>query len=355
PFELVGFSRNGALSKGTIRPYDRRGAGFIAGEGGGLVVLKRLEDAQRDGDAIYATLKGWGLSSDGRAGIMQPVAKQQAAAIERAVAGAGCKVTDLDFVEGHGTGTRAGDRTEIEGMSLAMALESGGGDQEDHSAELERTCGIGSLKSIIGHTKAAAGVASLIKAVAAVNRRVVPPTAGVEEPNDAFSEVGANLFPIRLGEAREPDTVVRAGVSAFGFGGINTHLIIESNEGPSPKLAPDVDERALLASYQASELFVFAGNSKDELLASIHSVASEAPLLSQSDLVDLAAMLAKDLPAEMQLRAAVIATGADDLTDKLSKLSAALGDDASLPDNGWASPHKDVYVASGTAKGRIGF
>ncbi len=356
PFELVGFSRNGALSKDVIRPYDRRGAGFIAGEGGGLVVLKRLEDAQRDGDAVYATLRGWGLSSDGRAGIMQPVAKQQAAAIERAIAGSGCRLEDYDFIEGHGTGTRAGDRTEVEGMSLAMALESGGQGEEDDQTQLARTCGIGSLKSIIGHAKAAAGVASLIKAVAAVNRRVVPPTAGVEAPNEAFNGVGARLYPIRLGEARRPDTVVRAGVSAFGFGGINTHLVIESNSAPSPKLAPNVDERALLVSQQASELFVFAGDSKEELLASVRSVESEAPLLSQGDLVDLAAALAKDLPAKkMRWRAAVVATSADDLTDKLSKLCNALSKDAPISDKPWAKTHKDIYLANGTAKGRIGF
>ncbi len=355
PFELVGFSRNGALSKDMIRPYDRRGAGFIAGEGGGLVVMKRLEDAQRDGDFIYATLRGWGLSSDGRAGIMQPVAKQQAAAIQRAVAGTGCKLADLDFVEGHGTGTRAGDRTEVEGMSLAMALENGNHNEQDGDPQPERTCGIGSLKSIIGHTKAAAGVASLIKAVAAVNRRVVPPTASVEEPNNAFDGVGKRLFPIRFGEARGTNNVVRAGVSAFGFGGINTHLIIESGETPSPKLAPDVDEKALLASYQTSELFVFAGNTKEELLSRVRSVETEAPSLSQSDLVDLAASLAKDLPPTMPFRAAVIATSADDLTNKLSQLHNALGTNASMPDNGWAKAHPDIYIAHGTTKGRIGF
>ena len=115
PFELVGFSRNGALSKGEIRPYDRRGDGFIAGEGGGIIVLKRLADAQRDGDAIYAVIRGWGLASDGKAGIMQPVGRQQAAAIRRAVDRAGCDLDQLDFVEGHGTGTRAGDRRTLAG------------------------------------------------------------------------------------------------------------------------------------------------------------------------------------------------------------------------------------------------
>lgn len=348
PFELVGFSRNGALSKGEIRPYDRRGDGFIAGEGGGMVVLKRLADAQRDGDAIYAVIRGWGLASDGRAGIMQPVGSQQAAAIRRAVDRAGCNVDQLDFIEGHGTGTRAGDRTEIEGLALAM----GTGDGAD---EHGRTCGIGSLKSLIGHTKATAGVASLIKAVAAVNRRAVPPTASCEQRNDAFDGVGTRLFPIGLGEVRDPDAVMRAGVSAFGFGGINTHLIIESGGPPSPKLAPQVDERSLLVSHQESELFVFGGSTKDEVIACVEAVLIEASLLSSSDLVDLAAALSSELPSGLSIRAAVIAESPDDLAAKLVVLRDALTNELPALNEQWATPRKDVLIARGNRPGRIGF
>jgi enediyne polyketide synthase len=353
PFELVGFSRNGALSKGEIRPYDRRGDGFIAGEGGGLVVLKRLADAQRDGDSVYAVIRGWGIASDGKAGIMQPVAGQQAAAIRRAAVRAGCKLEELDFVEGHGTGTRAGDRTEIEGLSLAMAMDSGETDDADKG--LERSCGIGSLKSLIGHTKATAGVASLIKAVAAVNRRVVPPTAGCDELNDAFNGVGARLFPIRFGEVRQPDAVMRAGVSAFGFGGINTHLIIESDGPPSPRLATQTDERALLASRQESELFVFGGSTKEDVLAQVNAVAIEAPMLSQSDLVDLAAALTDELPPTMPFRAAVIAESADDLVAKLAELRGVLLGNPLAVGERWATPSKGIYIANGSDVGRIGF
>ncbi len=350
PFELVGFSRNGALSKGEIRPYDRRGDGFIAGEGSALVVLKRLSDAQRDGDSIYAVIRGWGIASDGRAGIMQPVASQQAAAIRRAAAQAGYGLEDLDFVEGHGTGTRAGDRTELQGLSLAMAK-----DTDNTGKILERTCGIGSLKSLIGHTKATAGVASLIKAAAAVNRRVVPPTAGCDEPNDAFDGMGAHLYPIRLGEVRSSDAVMRAGVSAFGFGGINTHVIIESGGSPSHRLATQTDERALLASHQESELFVFGSSTKEDLLARVDAVAVEAPLLSQSDLVDLAASLSNELPPVMSFRAAVVAETAEDLTAKLAELRSALVDDLPVAGKRWAMPRKGVYIANGSEVGRIGF
>lgn len=350
PFELVGFSRNGALSKGEIRPYDRRGDGFIAGEGGGIIVLKRLADAQRAGDAIYAVIRGWGIASDGKAGIMQPVGRQQATAIRRAVDRAGCDLDQLDFVEGHGTGTRAGDRTEIEGLSLAMAMGTGAS-ADEHG----RTCGIGSLKSLIGHTKATAGVASLIKAVAAVNRRAVPPTASCEQRNDAFDGVGTRLFPIGLGEVRDPDAVMRAGVSAFGFGGINTHLIIESGGPPSPRLAPQVDERSLLVSHQESELFVFGGNTKDEVIVRVDAVAIEASLLSPSDLVDLAAALSNELPTGLSIRCAVIAESPDDLAAKLAVLRDALTNELPAPNEQWATPRKDVLIAHGTRQGRIGF
>jgi acyl transferase domain-containing protein/NAD(P)-dependent dehydrogenase (short-subunit alcohol dehydrogenase family) len=350
PFELVGFSRNGALSKGEIRPYDRRGDGFIAGEGGGMVVLKRLEDAQRDGDSIYAVIRGWGMASDGRAGIMQPVASQQAAAVRRAVTRAGCKLQDLDFIEGHGTGTRAGDRTELEGLAFALSIEG-----SVTGGALERRWGIGSLKSLIGHTKATAGVASLIKAVAAVNRRVIPPTAGCDEPNEAFNGAAAGLFPIRFGEVRAPDAVMRAGVSAFGFGGINTHVIIESGGPPSPRLASQVDERALLTSHQESELFVFGGRTSDELLLRVDAVARDAPLLSQSDLADLAASLAEELPPTTSLRAAVIAETADDLAGKLAELRSVLASDSPIAAGRLIAPRKGVYVANEQGAGRIGF
>ncbi|MEQ8825375.1 MAG: SDR family NAD(P)-dependent oxidoreductase [Filomicrobium sp.] len=357
PFELVGFSRNGALSKSDIRPYDRRGEGFIAGEGGGFVVLKRLDDARRDGDSIYAVIRGWGLASDGKAGIMQPVARQQAAAINRAATSAGRKLAELNFVEGHGTGTRAGDKTELEGLSIAMEMDAGSSsDSTDVTNNTAlRSCGIGSLKSLIGHTKAAAGVASLIKATAAVNRRVVPPTAACVEPNDAFNNAADRLYPIRSGEVHASETTMHAGVSAFGFGGINTHLILEAEGTPSPRLATQTDERALLASHQESELFVFGGDTKEDVIAHIDAVADEAPLLSHADLIDLAAELAGELPPSAKLRAAVIAKTADDLATKLADLRRALSEGLPAAGQRWSSPGPDLYIGQGNDIARVGY
>lgn len=349
PFELVGFSRNGALSADDIRPYDRRGDGFLPGEGAGMVVLKRLEDARRDGDAIYAVMPGWGLASDGKAGIMQPVARQQAAAIRRAIDRAGFRMDTLDFVEGHGTGTRAGDRTEIEGLSIAMA------GSPEVAGPSGRRFGVGSLKSIIGHTKATAGVASLIKAVMAVNRRVVPPTANCEQRNEAFEGPGKHFFPIALGEVRETGRALRAGVSAYGFGGINTHVIVESAGEPSPKLRPGVDERALLVSSQDGELFVFGGPTREAVLEQLRGVAADAPLLSQGDLTDLAAALASRLPDTPTVRAAVIAGTPDELAARLELLRQGLMHE--FPGEGalWRSPRGEAVVGRGAQPGRLGF
>ena len=229
PFELIGFAKTGALTKGDMTVYDRRGSGFIPGEGCGFVVLKRLKDAKRDKDEIYAILHGWGISSDGgNAGITAPSAKGQAQAIKRAYKKAPYGMKELNFIEGHGTGTAVGDRTELEGISLAM---------QAFGKIQERNCGITSLKSLIGHTKAASGIGGLIKAIMAVNRRVIPPTASCRLPHPAFDNQAKVLYPVRYGIKQDELKTLRAGVSAMGFGGINCHLTLSSADPPSLKFA----------------------------------------------------------------------------------------------------------------------
>ena len=140
---MIGFAKTAALTKTDMRVYDRRANGFIPGEGCGFVVLKRLEDAIADGNYIYAVLRGWGISSDGKGGLTAPSVKGQATALQRAYERAGYSPGDLDFIEGHGTGTVVGDKTELEAISLAMG--------DIKKTDLRR-CGITSLKSIIGQS-----------------------------------------------------------------------------------------------------------------------------------------------------------------------------------------------------------
>jgi len=190
-FELIGFAKTGALTAQDMRVYDRRASGFIPGEGAGFVVLKRLADAQANGDYIYALLDGWALSSDGKGGITAPSKVGQSKALLRAYEKAGYSPQSLHFIEGHGTGTPVGDRAEIEGVALAMNASK---------PAPPRSCGMTSFKSLVGHTKAAAGIGGFIKAVMAVNQRIVPPTVNCQEPNPVFEESAQCLYPVQLGE-----------------------------------------------------------------------------------------------------------------------------------------------------------
>ncbi len=209
-FELVGFSKTEALTKDEMKVYDRRANGFIPGEGSGFVVLKRLEDAEKDGDNIYAIIRGWGISSDGKGGITAPNGKSQAKAIKRAYNRAGYSPRDVDFIEGHGTGTTVGDIAELEGISIALGNKAS-----------PRSCGVTSLKSIIGHTKAASGIGGFIKTVIALNQRVLPPIANCTSPNSIFENEARSLYPILNGEIKSSERILKAGVTGAGFGGVS--------------------------------------------------------------------------------------------------------------------------------------
>jgi acyl transferase domain-containing protein len=344
-FELIGFAKTGALTPDEMRVYDRRGNGFLPGEGCGFAVLKRLADARAAGDTIYAILRGWGISSDGKGGLTAPSRDGQATAIRRAYAKAGYGPGKLDFVEGHGTGTRVGDKTELEAVALAL--------QED-GATAPRSCGMTSFKSIVGHTKAAAGIGAFIKAVIAVNRRILPPTAGCTQPNAVFDTTARNLYPLIEGEVRDPASTLRAGVSAMGFGGINSHVTLESGEAPSPRLAPSAAEQALLASAQETEVFVVGTASLNELRERIADLAQSAALVSVGELTDLAAKLAAECPAVASVRAAVIAGKPQELVDRLHELAEVLQQDL---DDGETriSPRKDWLVSRGARPAGLGF
>ncbi|GAA1964633.1 beta-ketoacyl synthase N-terminal-like domain-containing protein [Amycolatopsis minnesotensis] len=216
------FSQLGALSPSQrIRPFDARADGLLIGEGTGVVVLKRLADAERDGDRIYAVITGTGISSDGRtASLVNPDSGGQARAIRQAWEAAGLDpATDrIGLLEAHGTATPAGD-----GAELATIAEVFG--QPEDPAEPRAV--IGSVKSMIGHTMPAAGVAGLVKAALAVYHGMLLPTLHCAEPNPAL---GRTRFA-PLAEARPWEStgepVRRAGVNAFGFGGVNAHVVLE--------------------------------------------------------------------------------------------------------------------------------
>jgi len=147
PLEIVGFAQAGALTRGGMRVYGKDASGFLPGEGAGFVVLQRLADARRSGRRIYAVVEGWGMSSDGTDGIMAPVVAGQSLALQRAYHRAPYGANDLDFVEGHGTGTPLGDRVELDAIASVCSA----------AGAKARGVGVTSLKALIGHTKAASG------------------------------------------------------------------------------------------------------------------------------------------------------------------------------------------------------
>jgi len=205
---------------GRCRTFDADADGITLGEGVACVVLKRLADAERDGDRVYAVIKGVAGSSDGRhLGLTAPRKEGQQRALERAYFGAGIDPATVGLVEAHGTGTVVGDRTEL--ATLTEVFTEAG-------ATVAATT-VGSVKSNIGHTKCAAGLAGLIKAANAVYRGIRPPTLHVQHPNSAYD---ADASPFRIDATAAPWTTVErvAGVSAFGFGGTNFHAVLARHD-----------------------------------------------------------------------------------------------------------------------------
>ncbi|SCK48657.1 type I polyketide synthase [Streptomyces sp. WMMB 322] len=243
------FSSVHALSPtGRSSTFDDGADGIALGEGVGCVVLKRLADAERDGDRIYAVIDGVGSASDGRAlGLTAPRPEGQRAALTRAYRNAGVSPAQIGLIEAHGTGTVVGDRTEL--TTLTQVFTEAGA--------APGSCAIGSVKSQIGHTKCAAGLAGLIKTTLALYHGVKPPTLHIEEPNAAWSRESSPFFfhsAARPWAAEASERV--AGVSAFGFGGTNFHAVLRAYDQ-----APSVHS----GDEWPVELFTFRG--KDDAAA----------------------------------------------------------------------------------------
>ena len=217
---FVKFCKIGALSATGTRPYAEGADGFVMGEGAAIFLLKRLTDAERDGDKIYAVLRGMGGSSDGRGkGITAPNPAGQKFAIERAWQNAGLSPATVSYIEGHGTSTRVGDVVEVQ--SMVDVLD--GFHLPSHSIAL------GSVKSNFGHLKGAAGAAGLLKVALALRDKVLPPSVHCEHPNP---DIDFAHSPLYVNTELHPwdvpaDGVRRAGLSAFGFGGTNFHAVLE--------------------------------------------------------------------------------------------------------------------------------
>ncbi|HAK59113.1 MAG TPA: hypothetical protein DCO77_01850, partial [Nitrospiraceae bacterium] len=345
-FELIGFAKTNALTREDMGVYDRGASGFIPGEGSGFVVLKRLQDAYADGNYVYSVLRGWGMSSDGKGGLTAPKAQTQALAIRRAYGKADYGLREVNFIEGHGTGTIAGDIAELEGIALAM--DSG-------TTDSLRPCGITSLKSLIGHTKAASGIGGFIKAVMAVNRRVIPPTAGCTDPNPVFQEKARRVYPVLQGEIRGADDTIRAGISGMGFGGINCHVTIESAGESAENIEPPIGERELLASYQETELFVLSAESQHHMIERVHYLKNLVEGISIGEMVDLSSYLTGDISADKPFRMALIAASPEGLIACLDHAAQMLSTNDIPKGEMMSGPQQDIWVGHSASGNRIGF
>jgi PfaB family protein len=220
-FTQVGFSQLKALSpSGRCAPFDDRADGLVVGEGAGLVVLKRIEDALRDQNPIWGLIHGIGLSNDVRGNLLAPDSEGQLRAMRSAYQSCGWSPCDIDLIECHGAGTPLGDLTELESLKKLWG----------ESGWTKGQCAIGSLKSMIGHLLTAAGAAGVIKILLALQHRILPPSLNFHNapPN---SPLHAGPFRIQTEpeewHRRNKDHSRRAAISAFGFGGINAHLLLE--------------------------------------------------------------------------------------------------------------------------------
>ena len=222
PSAYIKFCKIGALSEKGSCPFDAKADGFVMAEGAGTVILKRLSDAVKDGDKIYAVIRAVGASSDGKGkGITAPNPKGQKIAVQKAFEQVEYTPGDVGLVEAHGTSTRVGDAVELNALYEIFGPYAKPG-----------TIGLGSVKSQIGHAKAAAGIASLIKTSLALYNKVLPPSVNFETPNPTVDWATSPFRVITKLEPWNTDKVRRANVSAFGFGGTNFHVALEEmNDG----------------------------------------------------------------------------------------------------------------------------
>jgi acyl transferase domain-containing protein/NAD(P)-dependent dehydrogenase (short-subunit alcohol dehydrogenase family)/acyl carrier protein len=317
PFGYMCFAKAQALSaRGRCRTFDESADGIAISEGISMMVLKRLEDAERDGDRIYAVIKGVAGSSDGKGKSMTaPRLEGQILALQRAYARAGIRPSTVGLIEAHGTGTALGDASEL--SAVADVFQADGATPQ--------SCAIGSVKSMVGHTKSAAGVTGLMKVALALYHKTLPATLHVEKPNPKLLEPGTPMFvnTETLPWIPPASTPRRGGVSAFGFGGTNFHAVLEEFQG-------DLGDPADVAQTEKwpAELYVWNDPTPADLDGGI---------------------LGRAVSGSAQTRLAIVATSPEDLRAKLTKAKAALASKQSLNDP------QGIYLAFGPPRGKVAF
>ncbi|MCK6549926.1 type I polyketide synthase, partial [Myxococcota bacterium] len=325
---FVKFCKIGALSATGTRPYADGADGFVMGEGAAIFVLKRLADAERDGDTVYAVIRGVGGASDGKGkGITAPNPVGQRFAIERAWKNAGLDPRTATLVEGHGTSTKVGDVVEVESLIATFG-----------TSLPARSIALGSVKSNIGHLKGAAGAAGLAKAVLSLHEKVLPPSLNCAKRNPNIDFDRSPFFVnTELQEWRAPkDGPRRAAVSAFGFGGTNFHVVLEEHvpgrlvaRAPMTTVGAALEGSTVTASARAPEprapmrgIAVLGASSASELAERVRTLEGDAKAGKTPPML---APLAKDLTAPFRI--AIDHGSASELADKCAKVTKAMASD----------------------------
>lgn len=300
---------------GRCRPFDADATGTVFGHGAGIVVLKRLEDAIADGDRVDAVIRGFAISNDGSAkvGYMAPGVDGQRTAISSAQAMAGISADAITFVEAHGTATPLGDPVEVAALTEAFRA----------TTQRNQFCALGSTKANIGHLDAAAGVSGLIKTVLAMRNATIPPVANFEKPNP---HIDFATTPFYVNSEAKPwlsEGPRFAGVSAFGVGGVNAHLVLE--EGP---------REASEKSAREARLLCISARSEDALDAACKNLGRHFTQYRDTDLADAAFTLQAGRHG-FSHRASVVCSSTEDAAAKLNNSDRKIAQSSSLP----AHPH----------------
>ena len=303
-FPLV-FERLGALSKsGAARPFAADADGLVSGEGVGVVVLKRLGDAERDGDRVYAVVRGVGVASDGRgSGLTAPNARGHARAIRRAYRSARVDPAQVGLIEGHGLGVPAADLAELRALRATFPPARRG------------RRALGAVSSMIGHPMPAAGMAGLIKTALALHHRVIPPT--LHAPGNPHPTLLRPNSPVSLPEKTRPwvhgstDHPRTAGVNAFGFAGINAHAVLQAHPSSDRDDAPGA-----LTTWD-TEAFCLGGVDRADLAAQAQSLVDRLLIHPEIAPKDLAYTLNSAINRDQPARLGLVAKSVEDLVGRL--------------------------------------
>ena len=333
PQLFIQFCQIQALSRDRLRPFQKGSDGTLIGEGSGMLVLKRLADAERDGDRIYAVIKGVGTASDGKAkGLLAPRLEGEVLALRRAYESCGIDPLTVDLIEAHGTGTTVGDKTEIEALSEIFGAR-GAGPQ----------IAISAVKSMIGHCLPATGTASMIKTALALHHKTLPPML-CDEPDPALH---LERTPFYINNETRPwihggATPRRAGVNAFGFGGINAHVVLEEYIPGTPR--PQV---SVLNAPESSEVLLLAADTRARLIE-----LAQAALTQLNAPQPLTLAQCVRAASDYSIGAHRLAIVCDDRADLIKKLGAALEKLAGVDEKPFRT-RNGVQYGFGPAPGKV--